>query len=188
VLARIQTEGEDMDDAKDVASSITVETENGHVRAKGPSTHRQQSWSVSYDVWMPRQTDLQATTQNGGIVVEDLEGRLDLGAQNGPLVLRSVSGDVRGETTNGPLQVELEGDRWRGAGLDLRTTNGPVTLTIPEDYSARLETGTVNGGMRIDFPVTLQGEIGRRISTQLGRGGALIRAVTTNGPVVIRRR
>jgi DUF4097 and DUF4098 domain-containing protein YvlB len=143
---------------------------------------------VSYEVWTPRQTDVRVSTQNGGISVDNVEARLDLGAVNGGIALRSVSGDVRGETTNGPLNVELEGDRWRGTGLDLRTTNGPVNLDIPEGYSARLETGTVNGGMRIDFPITLQGMIGRRISTQLGSGGATIRAITTNGPVEIHRR
>jgi hypothetical protein len=63
-----------------------------------------------------------------------------------------------------------------------------VNLEIPDGYSARLETGTVNGPMRIDFPVTLQGVIGRHITTQLGNGGAPIKAITTNGPVEIHRR
>jgi DUF4097 and DUF4098 domain-containing protein YvlB len=143
---------------------------------------------VSYEIWAPRQTDIHASTHNGGVSAEDLDARLELSAVNGGINLQRVSGDVRGETTNGPLNVTLDGDQWRGTGLDLRTTNGPVNLEIPEGYSARLETGTVNGGMRIDFPITLQGTIGRRISTQLGRGGAPIRAVTTNGPVEIRRR
>jgi DUF4097 and DUF4098 domain-containing protein YvlB len=188
ILAKIQSEGEDASEARDIASGITVSVDGGRIRADGPSTRRRQSWSVSYDVWMPRQTDLHVATQNGGISVEDVDARLDLGAQNGGITLRRVSGDVRGETTNGPLNVALEGDQWRGPGLDLRTTNGPVHLEIPDGYSARLETGTVNGGMHIDFPVTLQGMIGRRITTTLGRGGALIRAVTTNGPVEISRR
>jgi DUF4097 and DUF4098 domain-containing protein YvlB len=137
---------------------------------------------------MPRQTNLHASTHNGGVSVEDVDARLELSAVNGGIHLRGVSGDVRGETSNGPLNVILDGDQWRGPGLDLRTTNGPVNLEIPDGYSAQLETGTVNGGMRIDFPVTLQGNIGRRITTQLGRGGASIRAVTTNGPVEIHRR
>ena len=188
IIAKIQTDGEDASDARDLASRITVEMDGGHLRAEGPSSRRNQSWSVSYEVWTPRQTDIRVSTQNGGISVDNVEARLDLGAVNGGIALRSVSGDVRGETTNGPLNVELEGDRWRGTGLDLRTTNGPVNLDIPEGYSARLETGTVNGGMRIDFPITLQGMIGRRISTQLGNGGATIRAITTNGPVEIHRR
>lgn len=188
VVAKIQANADDADEAKDLASRISIETDNGRVRADGPSSRRHQSWSVSFDVWAPRQTDLRVSTQNGGISVEDIDARLDLGAVNGGIVLRGVSGDVRGETTNGPLDVDLDGDRWRGSGLDLRTTNGPVNLGIPQGYSARLETGTTNGGMRIDFPVTLQGSIGRRITTQLGNGGPPIRAITTNGPVVIRRR
>ena len=188
VLARVQAEGEDLSDARDIASGINVQTDGGRIRAEGPSTRRRQSWAVSYDVWAPRRTDLRIATHNGGISIDDVDARLDLSAVNGGLSLHSVSGDVHGETTNGPLNVALDGDRWRGEGLDLRTTNGPVTLDIPDGYSARLETGTVNGPMRIDFPVTLQGMIGRRITTQLGSGGAPIKAMTTNGPVEIHRR
>jgi DUF4097 and DUF4098 domain-containing protein YvlB len=120
--------------------------------------------------------------------VQDIDGRLDLSALNGGISLSGVSGDVHGQTTNGAVSATLDGDRWRGPGLDLQTTNGSVNLDIPDGYSARLETGTVNGGMRIDFPVTLQGNIGRHITTVLGDGGPTIRAVTTNGGVNITRR
>jgi hypothetical protein len=45
--------------------------------------------------------------------------------------------------------------------------------------------------MDIGFPITVQGRIGmgsrRRITTTLGSGGPTIRAVTTNGPAVIRK-
>ena len=188
VLAKIQTSAEDAADAKALASRITIDATDGRLRAEGPSMGRRSSWSVSYEIWAPKQTNLNITTHNGGISVDDLDGRLDLGALNGGITLRSVAGDVRGETTNGPLTVDLDGERWRGTGLELRTTNGPVNLSIPQGYSARLETGTTNGGMRIDFPITIQGSIGRRISTQLGSGGPTVRAITTNGPVTISRR
>jgi hypothetical protein len=46
----------------------------------------------------------------------------------------------------------------------------------------------VNGGMNIDFPITVQGTIGRRITTKLGTGGPRVRATTTNGGVRIRER
>jgi DUF4097 and DUF4098 domain-containing protein YvlB len=95
---------------------------------------------------------------------------------------------VHGGTTNGSVGVELSGDRWNGQGLDLRTTNGSVRLTLPSNYSAHLTTGTVNGGMNIDFPITLQGRINREISTDIGQGGAPIRVVTTNGGVSVRKR
>ena len=81
----------------------------------------------------------------------------------------------------------LTGDTWEGAGLDVTTTNGGVRLRIPDDYSARLETGTVHGGIDIDFPVTVQGRIGREFSTTLGKGGRLVQVATTNGGVRVTR-
>ncbi len=54
--------------------------------------------------------------------------------------------------------------------------------------SARLETGTVHGGMRIDIPVTVQGKIEKELSIDLGSGGPTVRATTTNGGVSIKRK
>jgi DUF4097 and DUF4098 domain-containing protein YvlB len=135
----------------------------------------------------PREIDLSLETQNGSIAIADVRGNLSFRAQNGAINLDSVAGNVRGRTTNGGVDAELTGDTWEGTGLDLETTNGGVRLRIPENYSARLETGTVHGGIDIDFPVTLQGRIGRELSTTLGDGGPLVRAETTNGGVRITR-
>jgi DUF4097 and DUF4098 domain-containing protein YvlB len=100
-----------------------------------------------------------------------------------------VGGDVNARVQNGPLTVRLAGTEWEGAGLDAESVNGPVDLVIPEKYDAQLETGTVNGPMDLAFPltVTVQGRIGQRLRARLGRGGAPVRVVTTNGPLTIRR-
>ncbi len=91
--------------------------------------------------------------------------------------------------TNGGLNITLTGKRWQGAGLDARTTNGGVRMYIPEDYSAMLESGTVNGSFRIDFPITIQGRLdSRRITARLGDGGTAIRASTTTGGVTIKHK
>ena len=66
---------------------------------------------------------------------------------------------MNGETRNGGLNVALSGYRWDGDGLDVETSNGGVTVAIPDGYNAELETRTVNGGLRIDFPITVQGEL-----------------------------
>jgi hypothetical protein len=102
--------------------------------------------------------------------------------------LTGLAGDVRGGTNNGGIDVDLDGAVWRGEGLDVHTQNGGVKLAIPADYSARLETGTVNGSLRIDFPVTVQGRLDRDVDTTLGAGGPPIRVRTTNGGVKISRK
>lgn len=189
VHARIQTQGASDEDAAALARDMKVVTSGARIGAEGPPSGRRRSWSVSFVIYAPRRSDLRLDTQNGPIGVRDVTGRMALTAYNGPVSLDGVGGDVRARTTNGPIDIELTGERWEGVGLDAETTNGPVNLAIPESYSARLEFGTVNGPMSIGFPltVTIQGRVGRRITTTLGAGGALVRAVTTNGPVEIRR-
>jgi DUF4097 and DUF4098 domain-containing protein YvlB len=187
VTARIQTHARDSAAAAALASELRILTDGDRLRAEGPAQRARTSWAVSYVIRVPRTLDLDVSTHNGPISVDGVGGRLVLEARNGPVALHGVSGDVRARTQNGPLTLNLVGARWTGKGLDAETTNGPVSIRIPEGYSARLETGTVNGPMRIDFPITLQGSIGRRIETTLGEGGPTIRAVTTNGPVTIRR-
>ncbi len=174
--------------ARELVDQVRISMDGGRLSADGPRTERRENWGVSYEVRVPRTMDLALRTHNGGISVEDVAGAIRFDAVNGGVHLVGVAGDVRGETTNGGLHIELAGDRWAGAGLDARTTNGGVRLIVPEGYSADLITGTTNGGFDIDFPVTVSGRIGRRLETTLGSGGAPVSAITTNGGVRIQRR
>jgi hypothetical protein len=187
VISKIQAQASSESDAKDIADKIRIDVGDA-IRAEGPSTRWQSSWSVSYEIHVPRKIDLDLSATNGGISIENVDGRLDFETTNGGVSLAGVAGNVRGSTSNGGVDVELTGDRWSGEGLDVRTTNGGIELAIPSNYNARLETGTVNGGMDIGFPVTIQGRLNRRLTTQLGTGGPLVRVTTTNGGVVLRRR
>jgi hypothetical protein len=188
IVARIQTSADDDAAAKEIARQIRVFTDGGQIRAEGPSTRGHASWSVSYDVYVPSQANLEANTNNGGISAEDVRGEMNLEATNGGIHLSNVGGSVRARTTNGGVTADLSGTTWQGQGLDLQTTNGGATVNVPRGYNAQLETGTTNGGMRVDFPITVTGSLTRRISTRLGSGGPLVRVVTTNGGVHIAER
>jgi hypothetical protein len=188
VSARIQTSAGTQAEAERLLRDVRVETTGGTIRSAGPSgATSRRGWSVSFDVYVPRQMDLDLRTRNGGVRVQDVVGRMTLETENGGIALRGAGGDVRAHAQNGGLSVQLTGTRWEGAGLDAETENGGVRLVIPERYSARLETGTVNGGIKTDFPITLSGNISRRISLALGSGGAPVRVRTTNGGVILER-
>lgn len=186
VRATIHAWAYDEAEAERIASAVNVRSD-GVLRAEGPDQRGRAGWSVNYEVLTPRDIDLDLETHNGSIAIARVRGELAFEARNGSIELDGVAGNVRGRTTNGGIEAELTGDTWQGTGLDLETTNGGVRLRIPENYSARLETGTVNGGIDIDFPVTVQGRLGREFSTTLGGGGPLVRAETTNGQVRISR-
>lgn len=182
VVARADSYGE----ASDLASRVEIETA-GVIRAVGPSGGRHQSWWVSYRLRVPRASNLDLEANNGGISIEGVVGDIEFETTNGGVGLERVGGDVRGETTNGGIKVELAGDAWEGTGLDVETTNGGVKVLVPDSYNARLETGTVNGGIEVDFPITVEGKIGRKLSVDLGAGGRTLRVMTTNGGVRIDR-
>ena len=186
VRSKIEARARSESEAKELVSQLRIGV-GDEIRVDGPSTRWQSQWSVSFEIYTPRRINLDLTANNGGIALSDLEGRIEFETTNGGVSLSGLAGDVRGSTSNGGVEVELTGDRWRGQGLDVETTNGGVELTIPTRYSARLETGTTNGGMDIGFPITVQGRINRRLTTQLGNGGALIRVTTTNGGVQLRQ-
>ena len=176
------------EEARRIASQVRIETGGGQVRARGPERLNDAYWTVSFELNVPQRSDLTLRTVNGGISVRDPHGTVKFKATNGGVRLAGVGGEVRGDTSNGGLNIELTGDRWDGSGLDVATHNGGINLTLPSQYSAELETGTTNGGLRVDFPVTVQGRVNRHINTTLGSGGPTIRVMTHNGGVNVRRR
>ena len=193
VRARIQTGAPTAQEAADLGRQIRIETSGAKIFASGPENRKNYHWDVSYEVFVPRRADLSLETHNGGISISEVNGKIDFTALNGGVVLRKVGGAVRGSTTNGGLVVELSGDRWDGETLDVRTTNGGIVMSIPEHYSANLQTGTVNGGINVDFPIpgqgerTERGERSKQIAVNLGSGGATVKAMTTNGGVRVKR-
>ena len=187
IRTRVQTAAMTQNEADELAKQIRIETSGAKIFADGPERRKDLQWDVSYEIFVPKRSDVSLETHNGGIAVSDVRGRIDFTALNGGVALKNIGGSVHGSTTNGGLAIELTGDRWDGEELDVRTTNGGIVMSVPENYSAHLVTGTVNGGLNVDFPVTVQGRISRELAVNLGSGGATVKAMTTNGGVRIRR-
>jgi DUF4097 and DUF4098 domain-containing protein YvlB len=185
VRSMVQANAATDDEARANAGQIRVSTSGGQIKADGPEFGDRRSWGVSYEIFVPHNTDLTLTAHNGGIAVKDVRGRIEFETTNGGVSLARLAGSVHGRTQNGGLKVEMMGDRWDGTEFDASTMNGGVHLAMPANYNARLETSTVNGHVSIDFPVMVNGKISRDLTTNIGNGGPLVRAKTINGGVKI---
>ena len=187
VRAKIETRAPTQAEADSLAPQVRIETVGLNIHGEGPESRGKYQWYVSYEIFVPRQSDLNLTASNGGIAISEVAGRVDFKTLNGGVALRRVGGAVNGSTTNGGLSIELNGASWQGEMLNVTTTNGGVNLMMPENYSAHIETSTVNGNVASDFPLNVQmterGRLPKEISVDLGSGGATIRAKTTNGGV-----
>ena len=186
VRACVQTAAVTDEAARAMAKNIRIET-SPNVRAENSADD--QHWAVSFEILVPRSTNLKLEARNGGISISGVEGTMEFETTNGGIHLSEIAGDVKGRTTNGGIHAALSGSGWKGSGLDLQTTNGGVHLEISENYQARIETGTVNGGFKSDIAALnierTERTRGIRLNTELNGGGAPIRVITTNGGVRI---
>ncbi len=190
IRACVQTWGKTDDAAKSIAGDIKINT-SGTIQAENSSGDK--GWSVSYEISVPRSSNVDLTAHNGGLSVKGVDGSINFTTQNGGVNLDGVAGTVKGRTTNGGINVRLVGSSWKGTGLDVQTTNGGVNIHVPENFAAHVEAGTTNGGFTSDI-VGLQPEKGdgnkyyqrkTRVNTDLNGGGPLVRIITTNGGVRI---
>lgn len=192
VRAVVQTYGDTDAEAKALLPSVQVRAAGTSVSAEGPlrgNDDRGQGWSVSFRIWAPRATALALSARNGGISVRAMRGESRFTTENGGVTLDDVAGQVVGTTRNGGVNVRLSGAQWDGAGLDVETTNGGVTLTAPANFSAALEVATVNGGIRSDFPAAMPSDRrSREVRATLGSGGPLLKLRTVNGGVRLQTR
>jgi DUF4097 and DUF4098 domain-containing protein YvlB len=188
VRARVETHADSEASAAIMASQVSIDASGGQVRANGPQTGENSSWSVSYEIFVPQTTDLTLKTHNGAIAISDVRGNLRFDVNNGAVRLKRVAGDVSGTTVNGAIQAELAGGAWEGRQLEIGTHNGAVTVAMASYYSAHIQAETGNGRIQSDFPMTLSGNLPpKNLDFNLGSGGPLIHITTGNGAIRLKR-
>jgi hypothetical protein len=143
--------------------------------------------TVNFTVRVPAGVNFNGRTVNGGVRARDLGADVDAKSVNGDVSV-STTGLARAQTVNGSITAVLGRADWP-AGIDFKTVNGSIDLTLPASLSARVEAKTLNGEITSDFPLTVTGSFSRRrLSGTIGGGGdRLLNLETVNGSVQIRR-
>lgn len=163
-------------------------------------------YGASLTVAAPDSTALSLATTNGDVSVTNMVGDINVGTTNGKVELTGTTGTASVSTTNGRLNVIVHSGAFYGAttngavdcdvaallpteDVGLSTTNGKVTLLLPDDVSALIEATNSNGFITIyDFTVTYETQTENHIRARIGSGASTVTITTTNGDVVIRSR
>jgi len=144
------------------------------------------SYSVSYEIKVPEKFDVNARSTNGRVEALDCNGKIRLETTNGKVIADNVSGSVRCSTTNGSINVSLleVNDREE---MNFSSTNGSISLYLPEDIDADIKARTTNGGINCDLNVTEQySRSKKKFDAVINDGGTYIYIKTTNGSINIR--
>lgn len=139
---------------------------------------------VHYEVRVPSRFDLNVETVNGSIDAKSISGISKFETVNGRIVIRNAAGSVSAGTVNGSIDVELSTTA-RGDRMAFSTTNGGISLALPQSIAADLDAATTNGKITSDIPVTSHSFTRSRVRGTLNGGGVPIKVRTVNGSIRI---
>jgi hypothetical protein len=108
------------------------------------------------EVQVPARTNLKLSTVNGdGVLVERIEGDIEVTSVNGGIKLTDVAGTVVAHATNGDVQVTIR-QATPDKPMSFTSLNGDVDVTLPQSVKANLKLRSDQGEVYTDFDVQLQ--------------------------------
>jgi DUF4097 and DUF4098 domain-containing protein YvlB len=129
--------------------------------------------------------DVEVHTSNARVHAECNCGRIVARSSNGKIELAEHKGSVDAATSNGTICCRMESVD--AEGVMLATSNGRITLDLPEQVDADVDIRVDNGTIRSqrEMPCAPREKEGRLRCT-LGRGGAPIKLRASNGSVSLK--
>ncbi len=202
ITARAKTE----EDAKKLAERTKVKLESFGDRLIAkidkPTSMTNQSVSVSLDVQVPDESDLELTTHNGSLEITNITGRLngtthngeitaeqvsgtaELHTHNGSVTCREISGDSRLKSHKGSIRVYYSQAAPPVCDISIITYNGGIEIETPSNFSGEVDISTHNGSIRTDLPITIVGKISKsKLTGKIGTGQGKLHLETYNGSI-----
>jgi hypothetical protein len=108
------------------------------------------------DIQVPARTNLELKTLNGGqIIVDGVEGELEITNSNGSVVLTNVAGSVVAHSLNGRVVVSLR-QITSDKPMSFTSMNGVIDVTLPPTTKANMKMRTDHGEVYSDFDIQLR--------------------------------
>jgi Putative adhesin len=141
---------------------------------------------MRYVVHVPAGARLDVNDVNGNVTVTGVGGDSRIETVNGDVNFDGVGASSL-ETVNGKVIATFGRGNWDGT-MSVTSVNGSLDLTFPADLSADISGETVNGGVRSDFPITIDKGWGpKSFNGRIGGGGRKLKLETVNGEIILKK-
>jgi DUF4097 and DUF4098 domain-containing protein YvlB len=200
---RLRTSGGDVE-IIDTDGSVNASTSGGNIRVENVRGRVDASTSGGDVILRNIKQEVEASTSGGDVDAVGLFAPARLRTSGGNVEVRDAQASLSASTSGGDVEVEFTLKEFtKPHAIDLKSSGGDVTLTIPEKLPAnilaeiRLGDGRWSGWERFDissdFPLKIQreedGREGRYIrgEGQINGGGDPITLMTSAGNITIRK-
>ena len=135
---------------RNMASGIVIEEDRNEIRIGSETPNR----TVLLDIQVPVRTSLVlSATNDGDIVVDGVEGELELNNTNGAVTATKVSGTVIAHALNDDVKVTMT--RVGTKPMSFTSLNGDIDIVLPADIKANVRMQPGNGEVYSDFAIDL---------------------------------
>ena len=171
-----------LDDARIVVEpstgALSIHTQYAGADAEHPA-------SVEYRIMVPRTAILdQVKLVNGGLSLSGMVGAVKASSINGSIIAEKLEGEADLSTVNGHLTAGFNRIS-PSKPISLSSVNGPIKLSIPSASRANLTAHNLSGGIASDFGRVSRSDAGHELNAVVNRGGAAIRVHNVNGGISI---
>ena len=188
---------------EDTLKGISIQSQQqGEAVSITATNYDQQGGSVSFDVYVPRQSTLHVSSGDGALNLEGVKGQITLRSGDGPIEVSNGGGQLQVNTGDGVIRViKFEGqvDARTGDGeialdgnfnaVSARTGDGTISLSVPAGSSFTIETNAPdeisNEGFTVAEDITPSPRLKR---WRIGNGGKVFVLKTGEGKILLRPR
>ncbi len=162
VVAQIRVQAPTEEEAREIAEQVEIKLElvgqTLTVKAEKPPKKRRRSISISYNITVPKQTnvecgssygaiklsnidgDVKGKTSSGSISAENIQGSAQLETSYGPVTCKNITGDnIQLESSSGSIRAENV-----VGSVNLNTSYGSITCDDISGGDVKLKTSSGN--------------------------------------------
>jgi DUF4097 and DUF4098 domain-containing protein YvlB len=188
---------------EEALKSITIQSQQqGEAVSINATNDEQQSGTVDFEIYVPRQSTLHVSSGDGALNLEGVKGQITLRSGDGPIEVANGGGQLQVNTGDGGIRViKFEGQvdaRTGDGGIALdgnfdavtaRTGDGTISLSVPAGSSFTIETNAPdeisNEGFTVAEDITPSPRVKR---WRIGNGGKVFVLKTGDGKILLRPR
>ncbi len=193
VITRSCTGSDSLDAEEHIVDiEITENIAGGELtlEAEMPDTN-DRDYRADFDFTAPASKYLDITVLNGEVSLYDMTAGASMLVTNGGITTDNMHGSVEGTIVNGAIHCDME-ELGANETILLTTTNGMVTLLLPDDVRAEFDASTTNGEITISGFNTITytvNETNHKAGTLgVGSTNATINITVVNGNIIIQAR
>ena len=150
VTATIIARADSDEKARKIAEKTRVKLEQFGskltVKLEKPILIMNQSVDVQIEAMVPKSCDVDLSTDDGDITIENINGDIDIKTDDGSVSLARIVGDIKVRSNDGSVSIqEFNSDvnLQRAGWIDIQTDDGSVTMSrVVGDIKVRINDGS----------------------------------------------